>query len=241
LLKIDQERLLAVSCDAAGGIGSKPLDKVRANPRLVGKMTARVALMDLLAIGADPIAIIGAFSVEPQPTANLVIEGIKEEVRSARLDNLRMLCSSEKNVKVDQTGIGITAIGIVSGSALKIGRCEEEDEIIAVGELHVGREVIQAEQNRTLADTLDVIKLRRNRFVHELIPVGSKGILYEARIMAKDSKLRFEPLGSQQINLKKSAGPATVLLSALRKGSFAKVKKALGEKPSRKIGTLSKR
>lgn len=232
--------MLAVSCDAAGGIGSKPLDKVRADPRLVGKMTARVALMELLATGADPIAIIGTFSVEPEPTANLVIEGIREEVRSARLENLKLLCSSEKNVEVDQTGIGITAVGIVSSSAVKIGRCEEEDEIIAVGDPHVGREVIQAEKNRTLADTLDVIRLRRKRFVHELIPVGSKGILYEARMMAEDSKLFFEPLGSQQINLRKSAGPATVVLSAIRKGSFAKLKKALGAKPSRKIGTLRK-
>jgi hypothetical protein len=233
--------LLTVSCDAAGGIGSKPLDKVRADPRLVGKMTARVALMELLSTGADPIAIIGTFSAEPEPTANLVIEGIREEVRSARLRKLRLLCSSEKNVKVDQTGIGITAVGIVSSSAVKIGRCEEEDDVIAVGEPYVGREVIQPEKNRMLPDTLDVIKLRRNRFVHELIPVGSKGILYEARVMAEDSQLFFEPLGSQQINLKKSAGPATVLLSALRKGSFARVKKALGAKPSRKIGTVRQR
>jgi selenophosphate synthetase-related protein len=233
--------LLAVSCDAAGGIGSKPLDKVRADPRLVGKMTARVALMELLATGADPIAIIGTFPVEPEPTANQVIEGIKEEVRNARLRNLRLLYSSEKNVKVNQTGIGITIVGIVSSSAVKIGRCEEEDEIIAVGEPYVGQSVIQAEKNQILAETLDVIKLRTNHFVHELIPVGSKGILYEARNMAEDSNLFFEPLSSQRINLRKSAGPATVLLCALRKGSFVRVKKALSAKSSRKIGTLRKR
>jgi hypothetical protein len=144
-------------------------------------------------------------------------------------------------VKVDQTGIGITALGTISSAAVKIGRCEEGDEIVAVGEPYVGRAVIQAEKNRKLANTLDVIKLRRNRFVHELIPVGSKGILYEARMMAKDSNLLFEPLSSQQINLKKSAGPATVLLSALPKGSFSKLKKTIGAKPSRKIGTLRKR
>ena len=240
LIEIGGGRLLAVSCDAAGGIGSKPFDRVKADPRLVGKMTARVALMELLATGADPIAIVGTFSVEPKPTANLMIEGIREEVRSARLGNLKILFSSEKNVKVDQTGIGVTALGIVSNTAVKIGRCEHGDEVVAVGEPCVGRGVIQAEKNRTLAETFDVIRLRRNRCVHELIPVGSKGILYEARVMAKDSNLFFEPFSSQQINLEKSAGPATVLLSALRKGSFPNLKKALGAKPSRKIGTLRK-
>lgn len=241
LLKIDRGRLLAVGCDAAGAIGSKRFDKVRADPRLVGKMTARVALMELLSIGANPIAIIGTFSVEPEPTGNQVIEGIDEELRSSHLRNVRLLCSSEKNVKVDQTGIGITAIGVVSSSAVKIGQCEEDDEAIAVGEPYVGCEVIQAEKNRMLPDTLDVMKLRRNRFVHELIPVGSRGILYEARLMAEDSRLFFEPLSSQQVDLKKSAGPATVLVCAIRKRSFARVKKVLGAKPSGKIGTLRQR
>jgi selenophosphate synthetase-related protein len=204
-------------------------------------MTARVALMELLSIGANPIAIIGTFSVEPEPTGNQVIEGIEEELRSSQLRDLKLLCSSEKNMKVDQTGIGITVVGVVSSSAVKIAQCEEGDEVIAVGEPYVGREVIHAEKHRMLPNTLDVMKLRRNRFVHELIPVGSKGILYEARLMAEDSRLFFEPLSSQQVDLKKSAGPATVLVSAIRKGSFAQVKKALGAKPIGKIGTLRQR
>jgi selenophosphate synthetase-related protein len=214
---------------------------VRADPRLVGKLTARVALMELLAIGADPIAISGTFSVEPEPASDLVLEGIREEVRDAHIRELPIVCSSEKNFRVKQTGIGITAIGIVPNSAVKAGRCEQGDEIVAVGEPCVGREVIQAERNRKIADTLDVIRLRKNSFVHELIPVGSKGILYEANVMAKDSELFFEASIPQSISFEKSAGPATVLLVAFRKGSFTKVKRAVGNKPVRKIGTLRKR
>jgi hypothetical protein len=203
-------------------------------------MTARVALMELLATGADPIAITGTFAVEPQPTANLVLEGVREEVRNARLGGVRILCSSEKNVKVDQTGIGVTAIGLLSNSAMKIGRCREGDEIIAIGDPSVGQEVVAAEKTRRVADTLDVIRLRGNPVVHELIPVGSKGILYEARAMARDSKLSFEPLDSQNIDLRKSAGPATVLLAALGKRGFASVERSRISKPIRRIGTLRK-
>ena len=238
LLRIDRGRLLAVTCDAAGGIGSKPQDKVRADPRLVGKMTARVALMELLAVGADPIAITGTFAVEPEPTANRVIDGIRDELRNARLRNVRLLYSSEKNVRVNQTGVGITALGIVSESAMKIGRCKGDDEVVAIGEPCVGTEVIRAEKNRRVANTRDVIRLREKPSVHELIPVGSRGILYEARSMASESKLHFVALRSQQLDLKKSAGPATVLLASLRKGSFAKVKNTLDAKPIEKIGTL---
>ena len=238
LLGIDKSRSVVVSCDAAGAIGPKLQDTVKADAALVGRLTARVALMELLATGADPIAISGTFSVEPKPTGESVMEGIRREVRHAHLGNVRIVCSSEKNFKVKQTGIGITAIGLVSNSMIKVGQCERGDEIVAVGEPRVGREVIQADKKRRVADTLDVVGLRKNPFVHELIPVGSKGVLYEARVMAKDSHLFFEPSDPRPINLQKSAGPATVLLVALRRGSLAKIKNAVGRKPVRKVGTF---
>ena len=240
LLRVSRDRLLAVSCDAAGGIGLKFHDKVRARPRLLGKLTARVALMELLAIGANPIALAGTLSVEPEPTGNQVIKGMLDEVRYARLRNVQILSSSEKNVRVGQTGIGVTAIGLVSASNLKTGRCTPGDEIVAVGEPHVGQEVPRGEANRQIADTLDIVKIREKPFVHETIPVGSRGILKEARTMAKDSNLAVRLLGSQRVDLKKSAGPATVLLCALREGSFRKLG-ALLDKPTSVIGQLCKR
>ena len=240
LLRVSGDRLLAMSCDAAGGIGLKLHDKVRARPRVVGKMTARVALMELLAIGASPIALAGTMSVEPEPTGNQVIRGILDELRYARLHNVQILCSSEKNVKVTQTGIGVTAIGFVSTSNLKTGRCTLGDEIVAIGEPHVGQEVLRGEANRKVADTLDIIKLREKSFVHEVIPVGSRGILKEARTMAEDSNLAVRLLSSHRLDLKKSAGPATVLLCALREGSFRKVEKLL-DKPTSVIGQLCER
>jgi len=208
---------------------------------LVGKMTARVALMELLSIGAGPLAVVGTFAVEPKPTANLMIEGVRDELRHARLSNLQLLCSSEKNVRVDQTGLGITAFGLVSDSGLMIGRSQDGDEVVAVGEPFVGREVIRAEKNHCAAQTRDVVKLRKNSSVRELIPVGSRGILYEARVIAKDSNLIFEPRRSPELDLEKSAGPATVLLCAVKRGDSTQVKRILGRKPCRNIGTLCRK
>ncbi len=240
LLRFSRDRLLAVSCDAAGGIGTKLHDKVRAHPRLLGKMTARVALMELLAIGATPVALAETLSVEPEPTGNEVMKGMLAEVRNARLRNVQIISSSEKNVKVSQTGIGVTAIGFVSTSTLKTSRCRPGDEIVAVGEPHVGQEVLRGEASRKIADTLDIIKVRERPFVHEIIPVGSRGILKEARTMANDSNLSVRLLGSQRLDLKKSAGPATVILCALQEGSFRKLE-ALLDKPTNVIGQLCKR
>jgi hypothetical protein len=238
LLRINKEQLLAVSCDAAGGIGSKPQDVVRAHPRIVGRMTTRVALMELLAIGADPVILVGTLCVEPKPTARQVIKGMLDEVRYAGLSNMRFLCSTEKNIVVGQTGIGVTGIGLVSPSKLKIGRCKPGDVIVAIGEPHVGKEVLAGEKNRKLADTRDVCQIRKKPFVHEIIPVGSQGIFYEARTLAKDSKLTLRLNDSQEINLRKSAGPATVLLCAFAKESSRQMEDAVVDKPISMIGQL---
>lgn len=240
LLRVTRDRLLTVSCDAAGGIGSKPHDKVRAHPRLLGKMTARVALMELLAVGANPIALIGTLSVEPKPTGDEVLKGMLAELRHARLRKIHILASSEKNVKVSQTGIGVTAFGFVSISNLKIGRCRPGDEVVTVGEPHVGQEVLGGEAGRKIADTLDIIKIREKSFIHEMIPVGSRGILKEAKTMARDSNLSIRLLESRRVDVAKSAGPATVLVCAVRAGSFSKIEDLL-DKPTRVIGHLCKR
>jgi hypothetical protein len=44
----------------------------------------------------------------------LVIVGIREELRHAPLGNIDALFSSEKDVNVNQCGIGITALGVAT-------------------------------------------------------------------------------------------------------------------------------
>jgi hypothetical protein len=238
LLRLKKGQLLAVSCDAAGGIGSKPHDIVRVHPRIVGKMTARVALMELLSIGAEPISLAGTLCVEPEPTGNQLIKGVLDEVRYAGLRNLQFLWSSEKNVRVSQTGIGVTAVGLVSSSTLKIGRCRTRDVIVAIGEPHAGLEVLDGEKNRKLADTRDVYKIRKETFVHEMIPVGFRGIYHEAQALAKDSRLLVRLEKSPDVDLKKSAGPATVLLCAVTKESLRQIETIACAKPVHVIGRL---
>lgn len=52
------EQYLAIACDSCGGVGSKEMDLVPASPQIVGYYTARVALMEVLSIGALPMALI---------------------------------------------------------------------------------------------------------------------------------------------------------------------------------------
>ncbi len=215
LIRLDRRNVLVVSCDSSGAIGSKPLDRVKCPPEIVGKFAARVALMEALAAGAKPICIAAPLAVEPTPTGKRIIKGIRSEMKYAGLDpHTPIVQSTEKNFKTKQTGAGVTVMGLASPSSLKIGRCVAGDEVFALGVQCVGAEVLSGERRHIIADPRDVSTLLRYRFIHEIIPVGSMGIIHEAEVMARDSSLQFTADDDTQNTLTKSAGPATVILFA---------------------------
>lgn len=239
LFRLDRRRIMVVSSDSAGGIGPKPLDRVRVNGHTVGRFTARVALMEALSVGADPICLANTLTVEPRPTGVQIIRGIRDELRYAGLDSrIVMTQSTEKNVSVSQTGVGVTVVGMATARSLKVGRCRLGDAIIAIGLPHVGGEVLRGEKKRKIADTRDVCNLLSLPFVHEIIPVGSQGILHEAHTIAQDSNLRFTLGRCLKLDVRKSAGPATVALCACRRSYLRELSRSI-EKPVNLTGTLN--
>ena len=83
----------------------------------------------------------------------------------------------------------------------------------------------------------DVNALLELHFVHEIIPVGSKGILKEAGIIAADSGLRFLPKKEATIDMSKSAGPATVVLCAIVPSRWPELQESI-HKPLSFVGEL---
>jgi len=240
IFEFEDGRVMVIGCDSAGGIGPKPLDKIRVDGYTIGRFTARVALMEVLSTGAKPICIIDTLSVEPEPTGIEIIEGIKDEARWAGLDpNLAVSGSSEKNIQVEQTGIGVTAIGITRKELLKIGISKPRDAVVAIGVPCVGDEVIPAEEERKIAETSDLLKLLDLDFIHEIIPVGSEGVAYEIEIIARGSNLKFKLADRLKIDVKKSAGPATVIIASLPDSKLTKLS-TIVNKPINIVGHLSR-
>ncbi|MFQ6080549.1 MAG: AIR synthase related protein [Candidatus Bathyarchaeia archaeon] len=230
--------VMVVGCDSAGGIGPKPLDKVKVDGHTLGRFTARVALMEVLAAGALPICLVSTLSVEPEPTGVKILEGIRSEVQHAGLDHTLVITGSmEKNIRVNQTGLGVTVIGLASKKQLKIGKSKSGDLIIAVGIPSVGIEVLAAEKQGRIADLKDLLRLKSLNFVHEVIPVGSKGIIHEANVIAQDSHLRVKLKEKPGVNLKKPAGPGTVVMVTISKDAFNKLPQLIS-KPIHVIGIL---
>ena len=238
ILRLDVGRVIVVGCDSAGGIGPKPLDRIRVDGRTVGRFTARVALMEVLSVGAKPVCLSNTLAVEPKPTGIQITKGIHDELRYARVaSQIVVTGSSEKNVTVNQTGVGVTIVATATSESLKIGQCKRDDAIVAVGLPHVGDEVIVGEKKRRIADTRDVRILLNASYVHEIIPVGSQGALHEAQTIGQDSNLRFVRRRSSEFDLRKSAGPATVVLCACSRSHLKELSKLI-QKPVNLIGSL---
>lgn len=237
VIRLDRKKILVVSCDSSGAIGSKALDQVRCPPEIVGKFAARVALMETFAMGAKPICVAAPLAAEPMPTGKRVLKGIRSEMTYAGLDpHTPIVDSTEKNFKTKQTGVSVTVVGLASPSSLRIGRCVAGDGVFALGVPCVGAGVLSGERRNVIADPRDVRTLLRHRSIHEIIPVGSKGIIHEAEVMARDSNLQFRPDKHVRDMLTKSAGPATVILFASRasRGALFHIRK-----PVTRIGVLT--
>lgn len=240
LFKYPNGQLLVVACDSSGGIGPKPLDKLKVSGYILGKFTARAALMEVLAAGATPVCIVDALGVEAKPTGAEILEGIRAEAKAAGLDpQLAVTGSTEKNMVVEQTGIGLTVIGNCQKSQLRIGTSQPNDVVVAVGLPSVGNEVLAAEKEGKIAETTDLLKLLNLPFVHEIIPVGSTGVLHEIGTLAEGSKLSYNLTKQITVDVRKSAGPSTVLLVSLQKTDMAKLERHI-TKPLNQVAELPK-
>ncbi len=206
--------VLAVACDSLGAIGPKPLDEVRVPAYVVGRFACRVPLMELLAIGARPLVVVNALAVEPSPTGEEITRGVREEMVAAGLDpDLCLTGSSEKNVPTSQTGLGIVALGAFGQAGPRWGLAREGDVVVAVGEPKVGGEVTL--DDRSIADIPTLSQVLDYPGVGDVVPVGSGGIASEARRLAGRAGLTFEADCHGDLNLEKSAGPATCVLASL--------------------------
>ncbi|MCW4022020.1 MAG: AIR synthase related protein [archaeon] len=237
VFEINNDQVMVVGCDSAGGIGPKPLDKVKVTGYTLGRFTARVALMEVMAVGATPVCLTDTLGVEPDPTGFEIVRGIKKAVELAQLDDsLPVIGSMEKTIEVEQTGIGITVVGLAPKNDLKIGLSKSEDLIVAIGQPSVKDEVLPAEKQGKIVDLTDVIELMTFDFVHELVPVGSHGLLHEVKVLSNDCGLSYN-LDLTENEAKKSAGPATAVLVTVSKNALNQLLSAVN-KPMQVIGSF---
>ena len=218
IMKIPTGHAIVVGSSSSGGVGPKPMDTIKISGRIVGKFLARVASMDVAATGAFPISVSVTLGVEKEPTGNEILEGIRKEIRVLGLESNQVLKgNTEENFETIQTGAGITVVGLANEDELRLGKTVPGDLIVAIGKPKVGNEVIPAEARGEIANLKDVTSLARKGFVHDIVPVGSFGIIHEAKMLAYSIGRQLKIDENTKIDLNKSAGPATVVLITIDK------------------------
>jgi len=208
---INKDQYLVASCDSCGAIGMKELDALKISWFITGKLTTRVALMEVLVTGAVPQMLTVAISNEPYPTGHEILKGVNDELELAGFKTLPMAISTEKNMPTQQTGLGISVIGVVEKNVLRIGTAQLGDEIFCLGLPKVGHELNNPDDPE-IVPVQAIQVLLAILSIHDIIPVGSKGIRWEVNQLAAtvNSQLCVDP--TCVLDLEKSAGPSTCLI-----------------------------
>lgn len=226
VIDINADQLLVVACDSAGGIGNKENDVVQTPPEVVGEFTAQVALMEILAFGAQPITVVDTLSVEMEDTGRRVLKGIEKALEPLDLDLDNIITgSTEENIPVTVTGIGVTVIGIINKNNWKKPKTSKGQVAVVIGLPKMGNEIL--EDQGSIMDIEKLLKLKDNDAIEEILPVGSKGIFAELEQMAHTNNLDFtlDKELSIEIDLKKSAGPSACVIASMDEKSYKNLEK----------------
>ncbi|EOD00391.1 AIR synthase related protein [Caldisalinibacter kiritimatiensis] len=224
-ISINENQYIVISCDSSGGIGNKEKDIVKVSPEKLGYYTTNVALRELLAIKARPITIVNTLSVEMNNTGKKIIEGIKRAIEPLEyFEDIIITGSTEENFPVCQTGMGITVVGIIDKTQWKQPKTTKGSLAVVVGIPKVGEEVVHDKEKETL--TLEVLlQLCKETYIQEILPVGSKGILYELSEIARTNNLLYGINEDITLDLNKSAGPATCAIVTVEQKYYHNLKK----------------
>jgi hypothetical protein len=202
---------MALACDSCGGLGQKAGDVMAIDPYFVGKFTVRVTLLEVMAAGARPIVISDGLCCEMNPTGEGIMRGIKDELVLCGLSGVMLTGSTEENFPTSMTGVGLTVLGIAEKDELRFGAGRPGDAALLAGTPAVGSGVDLSDDSCYA----NLARLKACAGVVEIVPAGSKGILYEANLLAELHGLSFKPK-TCGVDLSVSAGPATCIVAMCR-------------------------
>lgn len=238
VIDINETQYMVVACDSDGGIGSKELDAVQVPEEILGAFAVRVPLFELIASGVTPMLVAGCLSVEMAGTGEKLIQAIKSYARRAGLiDDLQFTGSTEDNVPTLQTGIGITVLGVVAKTSFYPGSARVGEVIACAGIPKSAPEHEVRLDDPDMVTIEELIALRRMTDVSDMLPVGSKGLLYEANQLAKSAGLTFVQRQDTCLDLFQSGGPSTCVLFAASSEHIETIREAL-QAPIEIIGSL---
>lgn len=222
---LSNKQELVISTDCAGGIGNKEADTVKVSDEMVSYFTMRVALMEIMAVGGHPRAVILSNFTGDQVWDSYV-KGIKTIFEELEQPSISILGSSETNFPLVQSALGLTVVGIIDKHNKRLNKTPPDAAFAVIGEPLVGSAVI--EQKEKVAPLSLFASCLQFDQVFELVPIGSKGILSEFKQLLKANDIPEFQVHTT-LNLTASSGPATSFLISYHKDIEDQLKKVAGD------------
>ncbi|KAB2328595.1 ATP-binding protein [Cytobacillus depressus] len=214
------EEAVVVASDNSGGIGLKEMDAVHVPYETVAYFSFRVAVMECMAAGGAPFAVtIQNFCGENAWTA--LIDGINRGIEELSLERIQINGSTESNFSLLQSAIGLTVLGKKQNGAEEHRVDFTEDLAIGViGKPLLGNEVIEH-----ASEVASLSLFKQLNFMDDvtLLPVGSKGILYELNQLFWNRTFEDSEIDTS-LDIHKSSGPSTCFLAVFNQEKEAEIK-----------------
>ena len=206
-----------IAVDSDGGIGSRENDIVRVPEYVLGRFAVRVPLMEIIACGATPIAAFDMLTVPMDELGKEIVRGVRDELMQAGLGaDFPLSGSTEDNVPTTMTGIAAAIVGLVHQDDFRPGRSRPGDTVLCMGVPRSAPEDEVGLEDEEIARPEHVRAALSVAAVQDVLPVGSRGVWYEAREMARSAGLEFVESPKAAIDGRKSAGPSTCAIVSVR-------------------------
>ncbi len=207
---------LVITADNSGAIGEKSQDAVNAPNQVVGYYACRVAIMECLAVGGEPQTVVMHNFTNDEAWHDYK-SGLDQVMEELKMNTIPLTGSTESNVSSLQSGLGITVIGTKTKQEDQ-KQWTGEEAYAVIGTPLLGEEVIH--QHEEIAPLWLFQHLCQLEEVKAVSTVGSKGIGSTWREWTtSENKLTCE------LDVEKSAGPATCFLIAFDQTNTEKSKK----------------
>jgi hypothetical protein len=198
---------IIIGTDNSGGIGTKEEDFVVAEDDLTAYFSARVALMEVMSAKGIPFSVLlhnfsGDDRWEPY------CKGIERALTEAGAVDIPVSGSSESNFPLRQSALGVTVLGKREISDA------DEPTLPQMGYAVIGQPLVGnllLERMEKAAPLSLFSQCCQSPLIEDIIPVGSKGILEELKVISKNKELIGKHVScSLDINI--SGGPSTCFI-----------------------------
>ncbi|PEL05181.1 hypothetical protein [Bacillus sp. AFS017336] len=237
LMQIDSNRYFTIACDSCGGIGMSELDYIKVDEEIVGYLTAKLCLVETLAFRSKPTVLINTLCVEMDGRGKRIINGIEKAIKEYNEANfyeddleINITGSTEENIPTKQTGLGITLMGEIF-HPFNRKEVSSGDTVILIGYPKVGQEVLE-DLNGNKNEIINFHSLKQltsHKDVSDVLPIGSKGVLFELNQLMETNNKEVKLLDQTSIQLHKSAGPATCALAIIKKESIEELNRLISQ------------